>query len=201
MNIKALITALVIGSSSVAMAKPAVTVSAEASVHIGARTRGPVVRDHRYQEPVYRQPVRGNAYQPEAFYTPRNTQVSSNLSLYTGSFPMTQVGGWDRNWLALSEPTRIDSGRLFFNVGQSTGSFRTIKLQNVAGSSQITTVAIEFNQGVGGSNGVTQVVKMNSTLRGQQSLTIDLDGNARNINRIIVYGSTANGSAFSLQAR
>ena len=46
-----------------------------------------------------------------------------------------------------------------------------------------------------------QVVKFGTWIgRGNPSLTIDLDGNYRQITRVIVYGATERGSAYKLMA-
>ena len=52
MNIKAIIASLVLGSSSIAMASPSVTVSATAQGSYGTQ----VVRDHRFDD-SWNQPI------------------------------------------------------------------------------------------------------------------------------------------------
>ena len=114
MNIKTLITTLILGSSSIAMAKPA-TISGytSASVSLGYNTQpsGPVVRDHRhrhdstpplrpihsepvytepvYTRPVYDEPVYTRPIYNEPFYTPTNTRLSGDSSSYTGRIGRT----------------------------------------------------------------------------------------------------------------
>jgi hypothetical protein len=206
---KALVTVLMLASSSVAMAKP-VTYSASASVSFGSNPSRPVVIDHRHAAddchdatpayvPPLRQPVRPIRPAPIApiVWNPNNTTLGADSSTYIGAKPVLQSrfeGRWGRNaWLAMTEPTRIDRGREFFTFGAEAGRFRRIQLVETQGRSFIDQVAIEF---VGG--GRTQVVKLNAQLLPGNPLTIDLDGDLRAINRIVVYGSTGQSSAYQI---
>ena len=211
---KALVTVLMLASSSVAMAKP-VTYSASASVSFGVNSNPgrPVVIDHRHApapvddcapapiaQPVYTPPVRTThvrwAPQPLA-WNPNNTTLGADSSTYIGGKPVLQSrfdGRWGRaQWAAMTEPTRIDRGREFFTFGAQAGSFRQIQLAETAGRSFIQQVAIEF---VGG--GRTQVVKIDRNLVPGAPITIDLNGDLRAINRIVVYGTTAQSSAYQI---
>ncbi len=81
-NLKALVTTLVIGSSSAAMAKPVVVLSGEASISVGYNSDAqPVVRDHRYPVPVYQPPV---VYQQPVVYQPPVTRpLPTHTHTYT----------------------------------------------------------------------------------------------------------------------
>jgi hypothetical protein len=209
MNLKALITTLILGSSSLAMAQP-VTFSAGAKVTVGFNSgyeSRPVVVDHRRLPPVpapapvadpcapapIAQPLPVVPVRP-VYFNPDNTTVAATSSTYIGSKPfMTQYRD-GRHWVALTEPTRIDSGREFINFGTDGARFSQIKLFNNRGSSHIQQIAIEF---VGGG---TQKVVLNQMLTSSNPITIDLTGGFRPINRIIVYGSTNFGSSYQILA-
>ncbi len=218
MNIKALITTLVLGSSSMASAD-SLTVRGSVSVSLGntARpvTRPVVVADDcapapyrpAPSRPVYQQPVYQPVYQQPVYqqpvwqapvYNPTNTIVGASASQYTGWIgSQRQYITASNEWYDLSEATRIDSGREFFKIGADKGVFRGLRLEALGnGRSQIKQVAIEFADG-----SKTQIVKLDTWIgRDNKSLTIDLDGNYRSISRIIVYGATDQGSAYKLMA-
>ena len=163
MNLKAIIASLVLGSSSIAMASPSVTISATAQGTYGT----PVVRDHRFDAPVA-QPV---------------------------AQPIYYRNGWHREPLPpVYRPVQLASGMHFaydgrtsITVGAQTGRFNTLQISADSGRTFIKQVYIQFE------NGQEQVVReLNRTLLGNQSLTLDLDGNNRAIRRIVVYGSAMN---------
>jgi hypothetical protein len=224
MSIKALITTLILGSSSAAMAKPVVAFSGSASVSLGTNAyvrdhRAPVVvRDHRHDDdcddapvvrpaPIYTQPV----YQPvrpiyrEPWFNPTNTRVTASGSTYLGAFGRGALGlhrdhAWHRPamWFNLTEATRIDSNREFFNLRQSGGSFSKIKLQNLGGRTEIRQVAIEYRTRRGIE---TQKVRLGMIMdRSNPSMTINLSGDSRTIQRVIVYGESGRGSAYQILA-
>lgn len=219
MNIKALITTLVVGSSSMASAD-SLTVRGSVSVSLGSTARPAprpvVVHDDcapvqaapyrpASSRPVY-QPTRPVIVQPvwqAPVYNPTNVLVSSTASQYTGtvySQPRYFAAPGPNAWFDLSEATRIEAGREFFKIGANKGSFRGLRLEALGnGRSNIEQVTIEFADGQGRAK--HQVVKLDSWIgRGNTSLTIDLDGNYRQITRVIVYGSTDRGSAYKLMA-
>ena len=213
MNIKALITTLILGTSSVAMAKP--VFSAEASVSFGynSNTRtAPVVRDHRYQPPVADDDCNHAPAQPVVIvrqpsrpfvFEPHNTQVGAKASTYVGQKPYLSSANepWGRRtrWMALTEPTRIDSNRMFINIGADAGRFSQLKLFNNMGRSHINQVAIELWNDDGTLT--TQVVRLDRDLTSNSEITMDLVGRGRLINRVIVYGTTDRNSGFQLLAK
>ena len=213
MNLNAIITSLVLGSSSLAMAQPTATFSAGASVSFGYPSPAPVIiRDHRTTDddctdnkvPVAaRQPIYYRGYrpvvvtEPPVYNNPQNTRINATGSEYVGSMPF-QTMRWFRapEWVPVTEPTRIDNGREFFNL-RAAGSFSKIQLFKNRGSSFIKQVTIEtLNPYTGRID--TQVVKIDRELT--SSFTIDLAGGRRQINRVIVYGATAQGSAYQILA-
>lgn len=157
---KALIITLgILGSSSVAMARPVISYSAEASLTFGTRTSGPVVRDHRWTQTT---PTRWNTgYWNERrdrdYYQPRVEVLGEGLS-----FGDTQY-------------------RKDIVVGSHLGNFRALQLNSNGGSTYIMKVVIEF------ADGGVQRIDINRTLRGYQGLTLDLDGNRRPLHRILIY--------------
>jgi len=185
MNIKALITMLVLGSSSAAMAAPAVSVNAsvEASWSTGYRT-GPVIRDHRYREPVpvtrttpYRRPAPGWE-QPVS-----NIKLNTDSSEYTGPIYTRQPS---YGWAALTDPTRIEMKRQIVRVN---GQFSAFMLQNVSGSSHIDLVKIMFR------DGHQETVNINQDLTGWRSQTT-FAVNRAPIDYIVVYGTTNGNSTY-----
>ena len=178
MNIKALITMLVLGSSSVAMARP-VTVSgtAEASWTYGtAPGRAPIVRDHRdYRD--HRAPAPSPAYQADYHASHRSP-------------PFVPV------WTTLGAMNRIADGEMSFAVNPYAGRFTMLKLQSSAGKSLIYRVKIQF------ANGRTQVVELNQYLTAASPMIkIDLAGEgARSIKNVTVVGRNARMSAYSVLA-
>ncbi len=227
MNIKALITTLVVGSSSMASAD-SLTVRGSVSVSLGSTVRPtprPVVVHEdcapvqaapyrpASSRPIY-QPINRPIYRPTLpvvvqpvwqapVYNPTNVLVSSTASQYTGAIysqPRYFAAPGPNAWFDLSEATRIEAGREFFKIGANKGSFRGLRLEALGnGHSKIDQVTIEFADAEGRAK--HQVVKLDSWIgRGNSTLTIDLDGNYRQITRVIVYGATEHGSAYKLMA-
>jgi hypothetical protein len=78
-------------------------------------------------------------------------------------------------------------GRTFITVGDQAGQFNTLQISADGGPTFIQQVYVQFD------NGQEQIVRaLNRTLTGNQSLTLDLDGNRRAIRRVIVYGNPLN---------
>ena len=182
MNLKALITSLVLGSSSVALAQPvSFGARAQVSANIGlGYNAGPVVRDHRTPAlppapqtvswhdrfhvqpapaPVMVRPV----YEP--VYQPRWTELGA-------------LGNTDYNEQVL--------------VGADKGYFRTIEVQPTAGKTFVTQVAIGF------TDGTYQTVQPRRTLEpGCDAVKIDISGN-RQIARILIAGQSYNGATYRI---
>jgi len=167
MNIKAIIASLVLGSSSLAMAAPSLTVSADA--RFGATTQ-PIARP---MPPVYSHPVRGGWYEG------------------TGA-----GGGWQRpviQPIVYQAPVTLGSGltfagqgRKFITVGAQAGRFGKLEIA-ASGRTFIQQVYVQF------ANGQEQVIRnLDRTVTAGQCLTLDLDGDKRAIRRIVVYGSDLN---------
>lgn len=174
MKLSALITSLVLASTSTAaLAEP---------VTFGYPGPAPEVRDHRAW-----------SLHPEAQY-PHNTRLFQDYSLYVGSRPYETMR-WFRkpDWVPLTEPTRIDRGRELIYLGTGPGKLSALRLFNNFGRSYIRIVAIEFADG-----GLPQFVRLDRQLDASGSITIDLAGRERAVKRVLVYGSTAPGSSYQL---
>jgi hypothetical protein len=168
MNLKAIIASLVLGSSSVALAAPSVTVSA--TVHGGHGTT--VVREQqrdvrRYESPPIMRPTPVSA---PVYHSP----------------PIMHP-----HWRPAARPVTLASnlafardGRTFITVGAQAGTFGKIALDAAGGRTFIKQIYVQFD------NGQEQIVRnLDRTLVGNASLTLDLDGNRRAIRRIVVYGT------------
>ncbi|HEU0036503.1 MAG TPA: hypothetical protein VFQ53_38085 [Kofleriaceae bacterium] len=102
-----------------------------------------------------------------------------------------QPARFAERWVTLGDRLSADDHRQFINL-LGRGEFRAIRVEAVRGAPVINQVAIEF------SDGQTQVVKMNSRIPPGAGQTIDLNGGARQINRIIVYSEPGYGGAYSV---
>lgn len=179
MNIKALVTTLILGTSSVAMAKPVTVVSASAHAELSyGSTRpaprtlpAPIVRDHRTTQPVI-----------------VNPPVSQAVD--------QRRGGW-RNERPIYQPVprpRLIASSLAFNtdtrkmLSGDFGRIGTLRIDNNRGRTLITQVVVKF------TNGQKQVIRnINRTLSGNEALSITLDGGGRrSVGRIVVYGQDLN---------
>lgn len=173
MNIKALITTLVLGSSSVAMARPVTVPGGVAGSSTpgtpGSYDDAPVVRDHRTHAPA---PVEGSFRSPP-FVPP---------------------------WVTIGTADQVMNGAMSFRVsprlhnGFSSG-FTTLRLQSTSGKSFISRVEIKF------AHGGSQVVQLGKYLTASSpTITLDLDGDRRAIRSVTVIGRNARQSAFNVQA-
>lgn len=173
MNLKAIIASLIVGSSSVAMASPSVTFSASAHGSYGTT----VVRD-RFDpdcETQDAQPLPQPLPQPVA-----QPIYYREGGVWRGQ-PMPQTY---RPVVLATGMHFANDGRTFIDVGPQLGRFNTLQISASYGRPFIKQVYIEF------ANGQEQVIRnLDRVLTGNQTLTLDLDGNRRAIKRIVVYGS------------
>jgi hypothetical protein len=170
MKIKSIIAALVLaGSSTAAMAAP-VTISGSAqagvTINAGFNYGRPVVRDHRVitttapaAEPCDEPAVQPVAYDPG-------------------------YGRWHRETLLGGQLQFANDGRKFITVGADKGRFQDIKVSAAGGQIFLKEIYVQFD------NGQEQVLRnIDRTLSGNQTFSLDLDGNYRAIRRVVVYGS------------
>jgi hypothetical protein len=149
MSLKALITTLVIGSSSVALAAPTV---------------GPTVRDHR------------NALD---YHTTAGIQFQGPPAR-----PVRPIRPAPLTWVTLANNMQV-AGRTSIKVAPTARQFTRLELRAQQGNTSIDKVTIVFG------NGRSQVVDLNRKLSKRDStLSIDLKGNARSIDRIVVVGKS-----------
>ena len=165
MNLKTILVSLVLGSSSIALAAPAGLAPAPTSATV-------VVRDHaagtEYTEIHDHDAV---AAKPNAIYY-KDGQSWRGMPKPPVYRPVTLASGM-----------RLTSGRMSIAVGSQAGRFDTLQLTASAGKTFIKQVIVQFN------NGQNQVVGLSKTLDGNDSLTIDLAGNHREIRKIVVTGN------------
>ena len=171
MNLKALITTLVLGSSSVAMAHP---------------VPAPIVREHRAPIADDYWTVPAN---PAPVYQPMHRPMPPQPA------PVYEPAFHRSSWVTLASVNRIVDGRMSFRVGPAGERFSTLMLQNQAGKALISRVLIQF------ANGRTQVVEVNQYLNAANpTITIDLEGRARKIAKVTVIGRNARQSAYRVLA-
>lgn len=186
MNIKALITMLVLGTSSAAVASPTVEVSANAEFRVGTYGNQPVIRDHRYREPVYVPQYRtqDRRWNDDRFARPSNVKLNSDSSEYTGPiYDMRRGFGWS----TLTDPTHIEMSRQIIRLD---GRFGGLMLQNVTGTTQIKMVKIRFANGQ-----PDQTIVLNKSLGGWSS-NLFLNVQRAPIQYIVVYGTSHAGSSY-----
>jgi hypothetical protein len=167
MNIKAIIASLVVGSSSVAMASPSVTFSASAQGSYGTYgTYGTTVVRNRPAPAPLPQPI---------------VQVDYRAGgIWRGGHWLPPVY---RPVTLASNMHFANDGRTFIRVGTEQGRFSTLQISGAGGRTFIHQVYVEFD------NGQEQAIRnIDRTLSGNQTVTLDLDGNRRGIARIVVYG-------------
>lgn len=116
-KIKALITTLILGSSSLAMAAPGATFSAQASWNTGVQKviTAPNVRDHRTVDTMARHDDRPNR-RPRAA------------------------------WIALGEPKQLARGRDLIRVAAKT-PFSQLRIQSTAGATRISQLTVVYTDG------------------------------------------------------
>ena len=164
MNLKTVLVSLVLGSSSIALAAPAAPAAAPTSATV-------VVRDHaagtEYTE-VHDDAVPAK---PNAIYY-RDGQSWRGVPKPPVYRPVTLASG-----------LRLGSGRAAITVGSQARRFDTLQLTASAGKTFIKQVIVQFG------NGQNQIVGLGKMLDGDETLTIDLAGNHRDIRKILVTGN------------
>lgn len=160
MNLKTILVSLVLGSSSIALAAPAAPAPTSATV---------VVRDH----------AAGTEYTATDAQTARPSAIDYKDGQSWRGIPKPPV----YRPVTLASGMRLSSGRASIAVGSQAGKFDTLQLTASAGKTFIQQVVVQFN------NGQNQVVGLRKTLDGNDTLTIDLAGNHREIRKIVVTGN------------
>jgi hypothetical protein len=166
MKLKVLTLALIVGSSSIAMADPSIRFQAYGHLSSGSTVRdhrvsSPTIRDHR--APQTRQPIRTHEFPNyrgdwviDHGYQPRSLVLARSV----------EFGG-------------LDTRTIY--VGEQAGMFTTLRFDAIAGSPAIQQVSIRFD----GTTGQA-FHNLNVTLRRGQPLVLTLN-QARTIQKIVVY--------------
>lgn len=199
------VMALVVGTSSVALADRGFAGAARGGLRLEARIAPPrpTVRDHRQGPRFETPPPRGHAYAygqrddayevaPPPPMVPSNTNVGLGASVYTGPTPTFKAPG---QVVALTEPTRIDSSVLYVGLSTRLGVMSELVLQQVAGSTYVYAVKVQY------ASGSWQVERPVVTLdRGETVLRIGLS-RSEPVLRVEIQGDSAPGAAFLLLGR
>jgi len=172
MNIKSILAAaLVIGSSSLALAQPA--------AQGGVTVQGSVdIRDHR--APEYYPPAPAPVVVAQAPVVIRPMPLppvrAPQLKMLAND---TKIARFGRDTLTFARPMKLQS----------------IKLQGETGKTSVSEVAIKF------ANGRQQIVQENQLLTKGGCIDIDLAGNVRNVTGIVIYGSSGARASFDVLGR
>ena len=101
---------------------------------------------------------------------------------------------WRNNntWVALTSPLQLDRGRTMIDVNQRR-PFQQLRLQTTYGMSFIDRVVVRFD------NGERQVINVNQRLSTRNPMiNLDLEGQRRRVDRIIVMGDSRRGGAIQV---
>lgn len=160
MNLKALTVALVLGSSSVAMADTSFGYEVNA---YGRWSSQPTVRDHR-QYPTS---------QPTRFDRGQRGRVSD----YTNDYR------YQPRWTMLADHIEFNGAvTRTIHVGSRAGAFTTLQLDAVAGTPEIQQLWIQYDDG-----SEQAFHNLNVTLTRRAPLVLTLNTKARAIQKIVVY--------------
>ena len=191
MTIKALLTtALLLGTSSLALARPATLADGQ-------------VRDHRTPTVLAAPPV-VVAQAPRTAY-PRDFQDGRDFQDhhdrqddrdFQGSRDdrRDRQGGRFQRHVApvvLSSAAHLDRGRAVIALPQ-TRPLRSLVLQATGGKTKVRTIEITF------ANGRTQLVDANVTLTGSATYAIDLTGDMRQVTGLTVFGKSGRRASFQV---
>ncbi|HTL37767.1 MAG TPA: PXPV repeat protein [Kofleriaceae bacterium] len=174
MSLKAIITTILLGTSSLA----------------AADTGYVTVRDHRTQPlpapaPIYQAPAPVYQVQPAP-------PASAQADIYKAAWvrhvvqPVVQP-------VTLASSQRLN-GREIIKVNPSLRSFTKLELRAKAGRTNLDKIMITFE------NGKTQTIDCNRTLQGNESFFVDLQGNQRNIKRIVLVGKSGRRASLDVLA-
>lgn len=186
MNTKALITTLaVLGStSSLAMARPApAPISASATVSWNASYTPARGYATEVQAPVYQAPI----VRDHRRYTPPVRVVVQPPAPRPVDRDWGRGYGWQPRETILADGLTYNPGEYRKDIVlEGRGRFNEVTLHEDDGRNFVKEVRIEF---IGGA---VQSIPVNQTLRPGQTMSFDLDGTNRAINRIFVYRADGN---------
>jgi hypothetical protein len=165
MSLKAIITTLLLGTSSVALAAPSGQV---------------IVRDHRTQQPVYQAP-------------PVQHPVVAQAPVFERALWMRHVVEAPKPPVTLAASQRLN-GRDIIKVNDSLRAFNKIELRAVSGRTNLDKIMITFG------NGKTQTIKCNRVLQANESFSLDLKGDQRNLKKIVLVGKSGRRASIDVLA-
>jgi hypothetical protein len=173
MKIKALVTVLVLGSSSLALADHT------------APAYAPTVRDHRHPAPL-----------PAPVVTPPVITAPAVVA------PVAVEGRFRFGWkqlrpVLLADNTRV-SGWSMINVASTTRAFTKLELKANAGKTDLDRVMITF--GNGQRQIVSLRGNKDGKITASKSLTIDLEGGSRNIKSVMLIGNSGRRASIDVLA-
>lgn len=211
MSGKALITLLLVGSSSAALARPA-------SGHFQRATV--VTRDHRAAPRVERNAARGRdrirvdrrwdqarlrgrtgrferfdrdrgRWRPRIVVQPAPSYTPSYAPIYTPSYAPSYAYGIAPSGVALLAPTTLaGDGRLYIAGGDA--SLTTLQLSATSGDTRVDQVIVEY------ADGATQVIPVHQELAIESpSITLGLDRRDP-VARIVLYGQSEYGGQLAM---
>jgi hypothetical protein len=132
------------------------------------------------------------AFSTAAMAQPRaEVNVQWNRERYTGYETSHWRKDFKGRWTPLATGYNAHTERQFINVG-GPGRYRKLRLEAVRGNPVVLKIAIEF------ANKTTQVVEYRESLPAGTGEVIDLNGDTRKINRIIVYSDPNSRGSYSL---
>jgi hypothetical protein len=174
MSLKAIITTILLGTSSLA----------------AADTGYVTVRDHRTQPlpapaPIYQAPAPVYQVQPAP---PAYQQAESYKASWIRHIvqPVAQP-------VTLASSQRLN-GREIIKVNESLRAFTKLELRAKSGRTNVDKVVITFG------NGQTQTIDCNRTLQANESFMVGLQGNQRNIKRIVLVGKSGRRASLDVLA-
>lgn len=217
MNTKSLLaTLLVLGSSTAALAKPVVRDHREGAWQVTNDRDHRTASSYRDRQNFGRSGDRNDnrswgdrdgdrdrdrggvvaappvVIAPVAVDTSANVRIGAKASVYTG--PIGTAPSWG-GWVELVQPTMIARGFEQIGMGRSYGTFSELQLVANRGDTKITQVVVQF------ADGQYQSVPLYQELDGgNPTITIDLAGGRRAIQRILVEGSSGYGARYSIRA-
>ena len=172
MKIKALVTLLVLGSSSLALADH------------NDFSQAPTVRDHRYVPPA---PL------PAPVVT-QPAPVAHHFQFGLGRWRQQQQ---QLRPVLLANDTRV-SGWSAINVASTNRAFTKLELKASTGRTDLDRVMITF---ANGQRQIVQLRgKQDGKLTANKSLTIDLDGGSRSIKSVMLIGNSGRRGSIDILA-
>ena len=189
MKIKALITTLVLGSSSLALANPSWSGGVNVRLTYGQPTYGQqvAVRDLRSYEPA---PLVRDHRDRDRDRDQNFGQGWNDIRPIVA--PVVQPGP---RWFELAQASTVrNSLSQVFEVPGATGDVRELKLVAESGKTRIAGITIQFTDGT-----VQHISGITLDMTRYPEYTFTLAGRCR-VARIIVHGTSAYGSQYSLLA-